>query len=90
MNYVLTIVIMAIVMTFSMKAYDTFIAGADFSGDGNSNPMFAALQIGALTGVLCWIILQAGGMASGLAKARTNSTPRRSGQGTRAAACGFT
>ena len=67
MNYVLTIVIMAIVMTFSMKAYDTFIAGADFSGDGNSNPMFAALQIGALTGVLCWIILQAGGMASGLA-----------------------
>jgi len=67
MNYVLTIVIMAIVMTFAMKAYDAFIAGADFSGDGNSNPMFAALQIGALTGVLCWIILQAGGMASGLA-----------------------
>jgi type IV secretion system protein VirB6 len=67
MNYVLTIVIMAIVMSFAMKAYDTFIAGADFSGDGDSNPMFAALQIGALTGVFYWIIPQAGGMASGLA-----------------------
>lgn len=66
-NYVLTIVIMAIIMTFAMKAYDAFIVSADFSGDGESNPMFAALQIGALTGVLCWIILQAGGMASGLA-----------------------
>ena len=67
MNYLLTIVIMAIIMTFAMKAYDAFIAGADFSGDGNSNPMFAALQIGALTGVLSWTILQAGGMAAGLA-----------------------
>lgn len=67
MNYVLTIVIMAIIMTFAMKAYDSFIAGADFSGSGDSNPMFAALQIGTLTGVLCWIILQAGGMAAGLA-----------------------
>lgn len=67
MNYTLTIVIMAVIMTFAMKAYDTFIAGANLSGDGESNPMFAALQIGALTGVLIWIILQAGGMASGLA-----------------------
>jgi type IV secretion system protein VirB6 len=67
MNYVLTIIIMAIIMTFAMKAYDTFIAAADFSGNGESNPMFAAMQIGALTGVLVWIILQAGGMASGLA-----------------------
>lgn len=67
MNYVLTIVIMAIIMTFAMKAYDAFVGAADFSGSGDNNPMFAALQIGALTGVLCWIILQAGGMASGLA-----------------------
>ncbi|MGC3292460.1 type IV secretion system protein [Pseudomonas aeruginosa] len=67
MNYTLTIVIMAVVMTFAMKAYDTFIQGADFSGSGDDNPMFAALQIGALTGVLIWIILQAGGIASGLA-----------------------
>lgn len=67
MNYTLTIVIMAVVMTFAMKSYDTFIQGADFSGSGDDNPMFAALQIGALTGVLIWIILQAGGIASGLA-----------------------
>lgn len=67
MNYVLTIVIMAIIMTFAMKSYDVFIAGADFSGSGDSNPMFAAMQIGALTGVLIWIILQATSMASGLA-----------------------
>jgi type IV secretion system protein VirB6 len=67
MNYVLTIVIMAIIMSFAMASYDSFISGADFSGGGTTNPLFAALQIGTLTGVLCWIILQAGGMASGLA-----------------------
>ncbi|RYZ91360.1 MAG: type IV secretion system protein [Proteobacteria bacterium] len=67
MNYVMTIVIMAFVMTFTMKAFDSFIAQADFSGGGEFNPMFSALQIGVLTGLLCWIILQATGMASGLA-----------------------
>ena len=67
LNYTFTIVIMAVVMSFAMKSYDTFIAGADFSGSGDDNPMFAALQIGALTGVLVWIILQVGGLASGLA-----------------------
>ncbi|OAI20332.1 hypothetical protein A1359_21075 [Methylomonas lenta] len=67
MNYTLTVVITAIVMTFAMTAYDTFVAAADFSGSGDSNPMFAAMQIGALTGVLLWILLQVGGMASGLA-----------------------
>lgn len=67
MNYVLTIVIMAIVMTFAMSSYDAFLIKADFSGNSEINPMFAALQIGAVTGVLGWIILQAGGMASGLA-----------------------
>ena len=67
LNYILTIVIIGIIMTFATAAYDRFIAGADFSGSGESNPMFAALQIGGLTGVLVWIILQAGGIASGLA-----------------------
>lgn len=66
-NYVLTIAIMATVMVFAMKAYDAFIADADFSGTGDANPLFAALQIGTLTGVLMWIILQVGSMASGLA-----------------------
>lgn len=67
MNYVLTIVIMAVIMSFAMAAYDAFLGGSDFSGKGDSNPIYAALQIGALTGVLCWIIMQAAGMASGLA-----------------------
>lgn len=67
MNYVLTIVIMAVIMSFAMASYDAFIKDADFSGGGSTNPLFAALQIGTLTGVLCWIILQAGAMASGIA-----------------------
>lgn len=67
LNYTLTIVIMAIIMTFAMASYDAFISYADLSGNGEDNPMFAALQIGALSGVLCWIIMQAGNMASGLA-----------------------
>ena len=67
MNYILTIVIMVIIMNFAMRLYDTLILGVNFSGDGDIHPMFAALQIAALSGVLCWIIMQAGGMASGLA-----------------------
>ena len=67
MNYTLTIVIFAVVMTMAMAAYDTFISKADLESGGAQNPMFAALQIGALTGVLVWIILQISHMASGLA-----------------------
>jgi len=67
MNYTLTVVIVAIFLSFAMTAYDTFVAGADFTGSGDSNPMFAAMQIGALTGVLLWILKDVGGMASGLA-----------------------
>jgi type IV secretion system protein VirB6 len=67
LNYILVIVIMAVVMTFAMTAYDTVIAASDFSGSGSDSPMFAALQIGILTGVLSWIALQAGSIASGLA-----------------------
>ena len=67
MNYILTIVIMVIVMTFAIKAYGTFIEKTDFSGSGENNPITIALQVCTLSGVLGWIILQAGGMASGLA-----------------------
>jgi type IV secretion system protein VirB6 len=67
MNYTITIVIMGIIMTFAMTAYDQMLAGADMSGGGDTNPLIVALQIGTLTAVLIWIILQAGGMASGLA-----------------------
>ena len=67
MNYTIAIIVMALVMTFAMKTFDAFISQADFSGSGAVNPLFASLQIGALTGVLGWIILQANGIASGLA-----------------------
>ncbi|WP_281661161.1 type IV secretion system protein [Microvirgula aerodenitrificans] len=67
MNYILTIVIMAIIMTFAMKAFNAFIGGADLAGEGESNPVYVALQVGALCFVLGWIIQQAGGMATGLA-----------------------
>lgn len=67
LNYILVIVVMAVVMTFAMSAYDTIIAAQDFSGSGDDNPMFAAMQIGILTGVMAWISFQAGSIASGLA-----------------------
>lgn len=66
LSYTLTIVVMAVIMTFAMKSYDVFIADADFAGDSD-NPMFAALQILTLTGVLYHLIKQAGSIASGLA-----------------------
>ena len=56
MNYVLTIVIIATIMSFAMKAFDAFIAEAQFSTYSDQNPMFSALQIGTLSGILCWII----------------------------------
>ena len=67
MNYVLTIVIMAIIMTFAVKAFTSFTQVDKLSGGGDYHPMFVALQIGTLSGILCWIIFQAAGMASGLA-----------------------
>ena len=67
LNYTFTVVIMAVVMSFAMKAFDTFIAASDFSGSGDDSPMWAALQIAAVCGVLFWIIAQVGGIASGLA-----------------------
>lgn len=67
MNYTITIVIMAVIMSFAMGAFESFVARAEITDADGSNPLFAALEIGALTGVLIWLILQAGGMASGLA-----------------------
>lgn len=65
LNYTLVIVILAVVMTFAMAAFTAFIGEADF--DGGQNPIVAALQILVLAGILAWIILQANGIASGLA-----------------------
>lgn len=67
MNYVLIIVIMTVVMTFAIKAYDAYINSTNFYNDKEVNPMFVALQVCAVSGILGWIILQAGSLASGLA-----------------------
>lgn len=67
LNYVLTVVFISIVMSFAMVAFNTFIANANFGTASDQNPMFAALQIGALTGVFCWIILQVPAKAAALA-----------------------
>lgn len=67
MTYVLTIVIMAVIMTLALRAFDVFVSNANFEGGDVVNPIKAACQIGALTTVLLWIILQSGTMASGLA-----------------------
>lgn len=67
MNYVLTLAIMAAVMSFAIVAFNAFVSNADFSGSNDDNPMFAALQIGAVAGVLCFLISHVSSMASGLA-----------------------
>lgn len=67
LNYVLTVVFISIVMSFAMSAFNAFIAGAHFGDPGDQNPMFAALQIGAVTGIFCWIILQVPAKAAALA-----------------------
>jgi type IV secretion system protein VirB6 len=67
MNYTITIVVMAIIMAFAVASFDTFIDLADVANPEGHSPMRASLEIAAITGVLIWIILQAGGIASGLA-----------------------
>ncbi|MEJ2790999.1 MULTISPECIES: type IV secretion system protein [unclassified Pseudoxanthomonas] len=67
LNYTLTIVFASVVMTFANAAFDHFIAAADVSANGINSPAFAALQILGLTGILSYLLLQVGGMASGLA-----------------------
>jgi len=67
LNYIMTVVFITVVMAFAMVAYDGVVAAAKFDGGGDENPMFAALQIGGITGVLMFIIYQVGGLASGVA-----------------------
>lgn len=67
LNFTLTIVILAVVMAMATTAYDAFIASVDLNSNSGESPMWAAVEIGALTGVLVWIILQISHMATGLA-----------------------
>ena len=67
LNYIFTIVILALIMSFGIVAFDSFIVGVDFSGNGVQNPYLVGLQVFGLTLILGWIAMQAGNMASGLA-----------------------
>lgn len=67
MNYVFTIVIAALFMSFALAAFDRFVDGADLSGDGTNSPAFAALQILGCTGIFTYLLLKSSDLASGLA-----------------------
>jgi type IV secretion system protein VirB6 len=67
MNYVFTIVIAALFMSFALTAFDRFVDGADVSGDGVNSPLFAALQILGCTGVFAYLLLKSSEIAGGLA-----------------------
>ncbi|ECY1471821.1 type IV secretion system protein [Salmonella enterica] len=67
LNFVFTVVILAVVMAFGMVAYDHFINGVNLNGSGEQNPLTVGFQVFGLTLALGWIAMQAGSMASGLA-----------------------
>ncbi|MBS0225750.1 MAG: type IV secretion system protein [Proteobacteria bacterium] len=67
MNYVFTIVLVAVFMSFGMAAFDRFIQGADVSGDGTNSPAFAALQILGIAGIFSYMLHQVGSLASSIA-----------------------
>lgn len=67
LNYIFTIVILALIMTFGVVAFDGFINGVKLEGAGVENPYIIGLQVFGLTLVLSYIALQASSMASGLA-----------------------
>ena len=67
MNYVFTIVIAALFMSFALAAFDKFVDGADVSGDGTNSPLFAALQIVGCTGIFAYLLLKSSEIAGGLA-----------------------
>lgn len=67
LNYIFTVVILAMVMAFGIAAFDHFVATANLSGDGQQNPYMVGLQVLGLTLALTFIAKQASGIASGLA-----------------------
>ena len=52
MNYIFTIVILALIMTFGIVAFNGFIGGVDLTGEGVQNPYIAGLQVFGLTLIL--------------------------------------
>lgn len=66
MNYILTIIMVAIIMSFAMLCYDAVITGADFTGASGQNPGSSAFQILLLTIILTYLIKRSSEIASGL------------------------
>lgn len=69
LNYIFAIVILALIMSFGVVAFDHFLKGInlDVNSGGGQNPFMVSGQVLGLTAALGWIALQAKGMASGLA-----------------------
>lgn len=66
MNYILTIMMVAIIMSFAMLCYDAVITGADFTGASGQNPGSSSWQILLLTIILGYLIKRSSEIASGL------------------------
>lgn len=69
LNYIFSVVILALIMSFGVVAFDHFVSGVNLNVDasGGQNPFMVAAQVLGLTVALGWIAMQAKGMASGLA-----------------------
>ncbi|TCP11780.1 type IV secretion system protein VirB6 [Crenobacter luteus] len=67
LNYTFTVVILALIMSFGIVAFDHFVASANLSGDGQQHPFMVGLQVLGLTVALTFIAKQATGIAAGLA-----------------------
>lgn len=69
LNYIFSVVILALIMSFGVVAFDHFVSGVNLNVDasGGQNPFMVAAQVLGLTIALGWIAMQAKGMASGLA-----------------------
>ena len=66
LNYILTIVVLAVIMVFGIAGFTHFVGEVDLLS-GVQNPFIASTQIFGLTLGLTWIALQASGISSGLA-----------------------
>jgi type IV secretion system protein VirB6 len=66
LNYIFTVVILAVVMTFGIEMFNYFVGKVDLSA-GAQNPFLVGVQVLGLTAALSWIAMQAGNMAAGLA-----------------------
>lgn len=67
MTYVFTIVVVIVYMTFAISVFDRFVSGADVTGTMGVSPLFPALQILGVSGILGWLLFQASSTAAGVA-----------------------